>query len=102
MTTPIESSLDANKVLDVRSVPCSGKHDLILKVWRDVPVGDHFILLNHRDPVPLRKQFEQAFPGTFTWDYLERSTGACRIQITKLRELPPPATGSHWHGCEGH
>ena len=40
--------------MDVRPIPCSIKHGLILKTWRELPVGDYFILLNDHDPVPLR------------------------------------------------
>ena len=64
--------IGADKVMDVRLIPCSVKHGLILKTWRELPVGDHFILRNDHDPVPLRDQFEAEYPGAFTWDYLER------------------------------
>src|SRR5665811_845723 len=72
MNTELPTVIGADKVMDVRPIPCSIKHGLILKTWRELPVGDHFILLNDHDPVPLRYQFEAEFPGTFTWDYLER------------------------------
>ena len=72
MTTQTASIIGADKVMDVRPIPCSIKHGLILKTWRELPVGDHFILLNDHDPVPLHYQFDAEFPGTFTWDYLER------------------------------
>jgi len=51
-------------------------------------VGDHFILLNTHDPLPLRAKFEAEFAGACTWEYLENSPEAVRIKITKLR---PPA-----------
>ena len=90
MTTQTASIIGADKVMDVRPIPCSIKHGLILKTWRELPVGDHFILLNDHDPVPLRYQFEAEFPGTFTWDYLERGPEDFRVKLTKLQELPPP------------
>ena len=90
MTTQTASIIGADKVMDVRPIPCSIKHGLILKTWRELPVGDHFILLNDHDPVPLRYQFEAEFPGAFTWDYLERGPEDFRVKLTKLQELPPP------------
>ena len=90
MNTQTASVIGADKVMDVRPIPCSIKHGLILKTWRELPVGDHFILLNDHDPVPLRYQFEAEFPDTFTWDYLERGPEDFRVKLTKLQELPAP------------
>ncbi len=102
MTTPNGSLSGADKILDVRAVPCSSKHELILKTWSDLPVGDYFILLNHRDPVPLREQLEAEFPGAFAWDYLERSPECFRIKLTKLRESPRQVATGRSYGCGGH
>jgi uncharacterized protein (DUF2249 family) len=99
MNTTTESLIDNNKVMDVRPIPCSVKHGLILKTWRELPVGDFFILLNDHDPVPLRYQFLAEFPGTFTWDYLERGPEDFRVKVTKLQALPEAATGTSACGC---
>jgi uncharacterized protein (DUF2249 family) len=86
--------------MDVRPIPCSIKHGLILKTWRDLPVGSFFILLNDHDPVPLRYQFAAEFPGAFTWEYLEQGPEDYRVKITKTKPLqdghvhtPPSAYG---------
>lgn len=87
--------------MDVRPIPCSIKHGLLLKTWRELAVGDYFILLNDHDPVPLRQQFLAEFPGTFAWEYLEQGPVDFRVRISKLCELPAavasasPAT----YGC---
>jgi len=101
MITPLPFGLGANKVMDVRAIPCSVKHGLILKTWRELPVGDHFILLNDHDPVPLRSQFDAEFPGAFTWDYLERGPADVRVKLTKLNELPRPLADRKSYGCSG-
>ncbi len=75
--------LDKDKVMDVRPIPCSIKHGLILKTWHELPVGDYFILLNDHDPVPLKYQFQAEFPGAFTWDYVEQGPEDFRVRITK-------------------
>jgi uncharacterized protein (DUF2249 family) len=102
MTTQTVSNIGADKVMDVRPIPCSIKHGLILKTWRELPVGDHFILLNDHDPVPLRYQFEAEFPNAFTWDYLERGPEDFRVKLTKLQELPPPVASGQSYGCSAH
>jgi len=102
MNTQTASLIGTDKVMDVRPIPCSIKHGLILRTWRELPVGDHFILLNDHDPVPLRYQFEAEFPKTFTWEYLEQGPEDFRVKLTKLKALPPPVETSQSYGCSAH
>lgn len=87
------SSTD-NTVLDVRPIPGRTKHSTIFQRWFDLPVGQHFVLLNDHDPVPLKYQFEAEFAGAFGWEYLERGPDEFRVKITKLRAVAgaTPAT----------
>jgi uncharacterized protein (DUF2249 family) len=101
MTTPTENILDANKVMDVRPIPCSIKHGLILRTWHGLPVGEYFILLNDHDPVPLRYQFEAEFGGAFTWEYLERGPTDFRVKISKVAEVAECEVAGPC-GCSGH
>ncbi len=87
MTTETQSLIGPDRVMDVRPIPCSVKHGLILKTWHELPVGDHFILLNDHDPVPLYYQFSAEFPGAFTWEHLQRGPDAVRVKITKTKPL---------------
>ena len=102
MNTQIALVIGADKVMDARPIPCSVKHGLILSTWRELPVGDYFILLNNHDPVPLRYQFAAEFPETFTWEYLERGPEDFRVRLTKLKPLPPPVEPGQSYGCSGH
>ena len=79
--------LPENKVLDVREIPCSIKHGLILSTWFALPVGDHFILVNTHDPVPLRYQFQAEFGDSVKWEYLHKGSDEFRIKISKLAEV---------------
>ena|ERR1044071_3681427 len=83
-TTQIPNLIGSDKVMDVRPIPCSIKHGLIIKTWLDLAVGDHFILLNDHDPVPLYYQFSAQWPGAFTWEHLVKSEEEFRVKITKL------------------
>jgi len=87
--------------MDVRPIPCSIKHGLILRTWYELPVGDHFILLNDHDPVPLRYQFEAEFGKAFTWEYLERGPADFRVKVSKVAELSERELSSPC-GCSGH
>jgi uncharacterized protein (DUF2249 family) len=76
-----------NKVLDVREMPCSVKHGLILSTWFRLPVGDYFILVNTHDPVPLRHQFQAEFGDSVSWEYLDEGADEFWIKISKLAEV---------------
>lgn len=91
MNTLAESTIEPSHVMDVRPIPCAIKHGLILKRWRELPVGDFFVLLNDHDPVPLYYQFAAEFPGAFTWEHLERGPEDFRVKITKVKETEAPA-----------
>ena len=96
-----ENLIGANKVMDVRPIPCSVKHGLIIRTWLDLPVGEHFILLNDHDPVPLRYQFAAQWPDTFTWEHLVKGPKEFRVKITKLKPLGEPAEAIA-SACGGH
>ena len=86
-TMQSENLIGPDRVMDVRPIPCSVKHGLIIQTWLDLPVGGHFILLNDHDPVPLYYQFSAQWPGAFTWEHLVKGPDEFRVKITKLKTL---------------
>jgi uncharacterized protein (DUF2249 family) len=103
MNTPTstENLIGPDKVMDVRPIPCSIKHGLIIRTWLELPVGEHFVLLNDHDPVPLFYQFSAEWPGAFTWEHLVKGPDEFRIKITKVRAIATPAEPVA-HCCGGH
>ncbi|HWQ91632.1 MAG TPA: DUF2249 domain-containing protein [Clostridia bacterium] len=98
--TPTNTPVDETKTMDVRPIPCSIKHGLIMKTWFELAEGDYFILLNDHDPVPLYYQFQAQFGDAFSWEYVERGPEDFRVKISKLRavqpvELASPCGGGH-------
>jgi uncharacterized protein (DUF2249 family) len=79
------SLIGPDRVLDVRDIPCSIKHGLIIRTWLEMPVGQHFILVNGHDPVPLFYQFSAEWPNTFTWEHVAKGPEEVRVKITKLK-----------------
>jgi uncharacterized protein (DUF2249 family) len=102
MNTPIDPStlIGPDRVLDVREIPCSIKHGLILQTFRDLAVGEFFILVNGHDPVPLYYQFSAEWPNTFTWEHLLKLPEEVRVKITKTKSLTNSA--EHVTCCSGH
>ena len=93
--------MDENRLMDVCEVPCSIKHGLILKTWRELPVGGFFILRNGHDPVPLRSQIEAEYPGALQWEYVDRAPQYVSVKLTKLKEVTPSA-GAPAAACGSH
>src|SRR5664280_437450 len=99
-TMQTENLIGPEKVMDVLPIPCSVKHGLIIQAWLELPVNDHFILLNDHDPVPLHYQFSAQWPGTFTWEHLAKGPEEFRVKITKLK--PTAVPDSTPSCCGGH
>jgi uncharacterized protein (DUF2249 family) len=94
MKTSSSPQPDAETLFDVRPIPCRVKHAQIFQRWIDLPVGNHFVLLNDHDPIPLRYQFDAEFGGAFTWEYLERGPDDFRVKITKTATVAVPSVRS--------
>ena len=86
-----KNQIPTEKVMDVRPIPCSIKHGQIIQKWRDLAVGDYFVLLNDHDPVPLYYQFSAQWPDTFTWQHIVKGPDEFRVKITKLKPLEQAA-----------
>ena len=78
-----QNLIDPEKIFDGRPIPCSVKHGLIIQKWLDLAVGDHFVLLNDRDPVRMHETFAADWPGAFEWQYLQKGPEEFRVKITK-------------------
>lgn len=89
-----ENLIGPDRVMDVRPIPCSVKHGLIIKTWLELAVGEHFVLLNDHDPVPLYYQFSAQWPGAFTWEHLVKGPDEYRVKITKLRAVVDAGIGA--------
>ena len=69
---------------DVREIPCRVKHAQIFQRWTSLKLGEHFVLINDHDPIPLFYQFAAQFPGAFSWEYLEKGPEEFQVKITRL------------------
>lgn len=87
--------------MDVRPIPCSVKHGLIIQKWLDLAVGDYFVLLNDHDPVPLRYQFSAEWPEAFSWEHLVKGPDEYRVKIMKVKPLAK-AVEPEISCCGGH
>lgn len=84
------AEIPADKIFDVRPIPCSVKHGQIFDRWGSLAVGDYFVLKNDHDPVPLRYQFEFEFKNAYSWDYLEQGPEVFQVKIGKTAAVVFP------------
>ncbi|HEY9524045.1 MAG TPA: DUF2249 domain-containing protein, partial [Thermopolyspora sp.] len=73
--------LDNPAVIDVREIPHGKRHPRIFARYARLSPGEAFTLVNSHDPKPLRREFESAHPGAFTWDYVESGPDLWQIRI---------------------
>jgi uncharacterized protein (DUF2249 family) len=87
------------EAMDVREVPCTTKHPLILRTWHELPVGGSFIVRNQHAPERIRQQIEEIYPGALRWEVLTAAPEDVSVQLTKLNASGPavPLVGS---GCD--
>ncbi len=71
-------------LLDVTQIIPRDRHPLIFQTFDRLQPGEHFILQNDHDPVPLYYQFLHEREGQFSWGYLERGPELWRVQIGRL------------------
>jgi uncharacterized protein (DUF2249 family) len=98
-TALAEQLIGPDKVMDVREIPCSIKHGLVLRTCLELPVGNHFILLNGRDPVHLHEEISASCPGAFGWEYLVQKPDEVRVKITKLSAVNTDVDLPSSHAC---
>jgi len=85
--------------MDVRDIPCSIKHGLILRNCVDLEVGNFFIFQNGRDPAHLRDGLATSWPGAFAWEYVLRTPDEVRVRITKLKAVAAELDLTAGHEC---
>ena len=84
------TDIPQEKIFDVRDLPCSVKHPMILQRWEETPVGDFFVLVNGHDPKPLRYQIEAEYgKETLGWEYVAETQEAVAVKVIKIAQPAP-------------
>jgi uncharacterized protein (DUF2249 family) len=86
MVADLQTLLDGGRlerpdVIDVREIPRGQKHPRIFARFSRLAPGESFALVNNHDPKHLRREFEAAHPGAFTWEYEETGPEVWRLRI---------------------
>ena len=75
--------------LDVRTLARAQKHRTIRLRLEELDAGSTLRLINDHDPRPLRRELADAYPGHFTWTYVESGPQTWRVDILKTEVFEP-------------
>lgn len=69
--------------LDVRSLIPVKRHEKLLKLFKELPVGDSFVFINDHDPKPLYYEFRSIYGNVVGWEYLQRDPDEWKVKVTR-------------------
>lgn len=70
--------------LDVRVLIPIERHKLLIRLFNELPVDDHFVFINDHDPLPLFYEFRSIYGDVVGWDYLHRGGREWKVKVTRL------------------
>lgn len=78
-------SATAPDTLDVRPVASQRTHPTVIATYNKLAVGESFVLINDRDPAPVRAELDPTSVEAVGWEYLESGPDVWRVRITRKR-----------------
>ncbi|MDR8389967.1 DUF2249 domain-containing protein [Aliifodinibius sp. S!AR15-10] len=70
--------------LDIRTIPLREKYSTISKRFKDLKVGESFVIISDYDSKQFRNQMDTEYgEAKFSWEYLEDGLDKWKIRIHK-------------------
>lgn len=69
--------------LDVRVWIPIKRHENLLKLFKELPVGESFIFINDHDPLPLYYEFRSIHGDVVGWEYLNKGGREWKVKVTR-------------------
>lgn len=93
----MNKEMKPNEELDVRTLIPIKRHELLLKIFKELPVNESFVFINDHDPIPLYYEFRSIHGDVVGWEYLNRGGREWKVKVTrteasKEREMKDVAT----------
>lgn len=79
----MSDKLKPDEVLDVRVLVPIQRHEKLLKLFQELPVGQSFTFINDHDPVPLYYEFKSIHGDVVGWEYLNRGGRDWKVKVTR-------------------
>ncbi|MCC7233458.1 MAG: DUF2249 domain-containing protein [Bacteroidia bacterium] len=69
--------------LDMRTLVPIERHKKLLQLFKELPVGKHFVFINDHDPIPLYYEFRSVYGDVVGWEYLNRGGREWKVKVTR-------------------
>jgi uncharacterized protein (DUF2249 family) len=81
--TDIMGNTSATTELDVRVWVPMQRHETLLKMFNELPVGESFVFINDHDPLPLYYEFRSIHGDVVAWEYLNRGGRDWKVKVSR-------------------
>ena len=81
--------------IDVRLIAPPERHATVFAAFEALAAGECLDLLSDHEPLPLRAQLQQRWPGQFSWNVLQAGPAQWRTRLGRV------AAGKSCCGCCG-
>lgn len=82
----MSNTIQSNEEIDVRVFVPIKRHELLLKMFRELPVSQSFTFINDHDPIPLYYEFRSVFGDVVGWEYLNKGGREWKVKVTRTEE----------------
>ena len=72
--------------LDVRVLVPIKRHELLLQLFKELPVKESFTFINDHDPIPLFYEFRSIYGDVVGWEYLHKGGREWKVKVTRTEE----------------
>jgi uncharacterized protein (DUF2249 family) len=76
-------STEPTEALDVRSWVPIDRHTNLLRMFKELPMGQSFVFINDHDPLPLFYEFRSVHGDVVGWEYLARGGTDWKVKVTR-------------------
>ncbi len=69
--------------IDVRELIPIKRHELLLALFKELPVNDSFTFINDHDPLPLYYEFRSIHGDVVGWEYINKGGREWKVKVTR-------------------
>lgn len=80
----MSNEINSGEELDVRVLVPIKRHELLLKLFGELPTAESFVFINDHDPIPLFYEFKSIHGDVVGWEYLNRGGREWKVKVTRL------------------
>ncbi len=75
--------IDLDEELDVRVFVPIQRHEMLIQLFKELPVNESFVFINDHDPIPLFYEFRSIYGDVVGWEYLNRGGREWKVKVTR-------------------